>query len=79
MHNDRHGVGKIGCHLRNSQSLFLGYLEQDCQYILGLGTTYCGYQRALLAMAVFVRQEREQVVLEGDLVNAQTLAHVVGQ
>ncbi len=33
-----------------------GYLEQDCQYILGLGATYCGYQRALLAMAVLVRQ-----------------------
>ena len=31
------------------------------------------------AMAVLVRQEREQVVLEGGLVNAQTLAHVVGQ
>ncbi len=79
MHNDRHSVGKIGCHLLDSQSLFLGYLEQDCQYILGLGATYCGYQRALLAMAVLVRQEREQVVLEGGLVNAQTLAHVVGQ
>ena len=79
MHNDRHGVGKIGCHLLNSQSIFLGYLKQDCQYILGLCATYCGYQCVLLAMAVLVRQEREQVVLEGGLVNAQTLAHFVGQ
>ena len=79
MHNDRHSVGKIGCHLLNSQPLFLGYLKQDCQYILGLGATYCGYQRALLAMAVFVRQEREQVVLEGGLVDAQTLSHIGGK
>lgn len=64
MHNDRHSVGKIGCHLLNPQSLFLGYLEQDCQHILRLCASHGCYQRALTAMAVLARQEREQVVLE---------------
>lgn len=32
--------------------------------ILGLGVTYCGYQRALHAVAVLIGQEREQVVLD---------------
>ena len=64
MRNDRHSVGKIGCHLLNPQSLFLGYLERDCQHILRLCASHGCYQRALTAMAVLVRQEREQVVLE---------------
>ena len=75
-HDVRHTVGQVHRHLLDLQTLLLGNPEQNAHDIPDLGAADGRNNRPFLAMPFLVGQEREQVILQGGLVDAQTLADV---
>ena len=63
-HDIRHALGQVHGHLLDFQALLFRYLEQDFHNVLGLGAADGGHNRPLLAVALLVGQEGEQVILQ---------------
>ncbi len=77
--NAHHAVGEVHRHLLDLLAARLGYLVQMLRHISHSGTLDGSDERTLLAVAVLVGEEGEQVVVQHRLVDAQTLAHVLFQ
>ena len=78
-HDAHHAVREVHRHLLDLLAAPQGYLVQMPRHFGDRRAFDGGDERALLAMAVLVGKESEQVVVQHRLVDAQALAHVLPQ